>query len=562
MRSRSLLAVFLLSTAALYAAGSDTRLADAAMQDDLDGVRSLLSQHADVNAAQGDGATPLHWAALKGDPEMVRLLLQAGANVNAGTRVGSLTPLYMAASNGNAPTVAVLLEAGADANAPSTANGTTALMKAAAAGSADTVKLLLGHGAKVNATEPGYTQNALMFAASANSSAVIRILAAQGADLQATSKVTPIAPQKDLDSDEFPLDADLILHANLPPGEAAAKAALAGRRAVPTVSGGLTALLLAARDGRLNATSALIEAGADINEVGAGDKTSPMVMAVINGHFELAKLLLEHGADPNLANQDGLVALYAAVDAQWAPASGGPAPVTGHEKVTYLELMKALLEHGADANFRLKKKLWYRPAFHDQMWVGTPGSTAFWRAAQATDLAAMKLLVAKGADPKIPSDEGDTALMMAAGVGWAGNFSKNAPDSALETVKYCVELGLDVNAQDVTGYTALGGAAWRGDNELVKFLAAKGAKLEGSDVSRLVGQRHGDGALPPDDRRDASSRNRCTADRYGCAAPHAAPGRRHSGPLHPAAKQSQNVKGTQPVGLFQGSIWRADPVLS
>jgi ankyrin repeat protein len=140
--------------------------------------------------------------------------------------------------------------------------------------------------------------------------------------------------------------------------------------------------------------------------------------------------------------------------------------------------MKILLDHGANPNARLGHKLWFRPAFHDQIWIGTPGSTAFWRAAQATDLRAMRMLAAHGADPKIPSDEGDTALMLAAGVGWAGNFSRNAPDTALDAVTFCATLGLDVNAQDITGYTALMGAAWRGDDELVKFLVEHGAKLD------------------------------------------------------------------------------------
>ncbi len=463
--------------ALLDAQVQDTRLAEAAAQDDIDAVRTLLALHPDVNAAQNDGATALHWAALKGDLDMVRLLLQAGANVKATTRIGSLTPLFLAASNGSAAVIDELLRAGADAGAMNTTNGTTALMKAASAGSAESIKLLLDHGAAVNATEPGHNQSALMFAAAANRADAIRILAARGADLRATSKVTQIRPQKDLDSNEFPLDADLILHANLPPGKAAA-AALAGRRASPTVSGGLTALLLAARDGQLDATRALVETGADVNQQSAGDKTSPIVLAIINGHFELAKYLIDHGADPNLANQDGLTALYATIDAQWAPLGGGPLPVTGHDRIGYLDLMKALLEHGANPDLRLKKKLWFRPAFHDQMWVGTPGSTAFWRAAQATDLTAMRLLIAHGADPKIPSDEGDTALMMAAGVGWAGNFSRNARDSALDTVRFCVELGLDVNTQDVTGYSALAGAAWRGDEELIRYLVSKGAKLD------------------------------------------------------------------------------------
>lgn len=472
-------AVLLFATAVLLCGQArDTRLADAAAQDDIDAVRALLAQHADVNAAQNDGATALHWAAMKGDLEMVHLLLESGANVKAATRIGSLTPLFLAASNGSAAVIDELLRAGADATALNSTNGTTALMKAAAAGSAESVKLLLDHGAAVNATEPGHDQNALMFAAAANRPAVIRVLASRGADLRATSKVIRIAPQKDLDSNEFPLDADYILHANLPPGKEAAAAALAGRRATPAVSGGLTAMLLAARDGQIDAVRALVEVGADVNQRGPGEKTNPTVMAIINGHFEIAKFLLEHGADPNLSNDDGLTALYASVDAQWAPVGGGPLPVTGHDRVGYLELMEALLSHGANPDLRLKKKLWFRPAFHDQMWVGTPGSTAFWRAAQATDLAAMRLLVAHGADPRIASDEGDTALMMAAGVGWAGNFSRNAPDSPLDAVRFCVELGLDVNTQDVTGYSALAGAAWRGDNELIQFLISKGAKLD------------------------------------------------------------------------------------
>lgn len=468
-----------LCVAALLGAGErDTRLAQAAAQDDIDAVRTLLQQHADVNAAQNDGATALHWAAQKGDLEMVRMLLAAGANVKAETRIGSITPLFLAAASGSGAVVDELLRAGANPNAANATNGATALMKAAAAGSVDGVKSLLDHGAAVNTREPGHNQTALMFAAAANRAAVVKLLAARGADLGATSKVTQIRRQKDVDSDAFPLDEDLILHANLPPGKKAAAAALAGRRASPTVSGGLTALLLAARNGQLDAVRALVEAGADINEPSAGDKTNPIVLAVIDGHFEVAKYLLERGANPNLANDDGLTPLYAAIDAQWAPVGGGPLPVTGHDKVGYLELMTALLEHGADPNLRLKKKLWFRPAFHDQMWVGTPGSTAFWRAAQATDLAAMRLLVAHGADPKIASNEGDTALMMAAGIGWAGNFSRNAPGSALDAVRYCVELGLDVNTQDVTGYSALAGAAWRGDNEVIQYLVSKGAKLD------------------------------------------------------------------------------------
>jgi ankyrin repeat protein len=456
----------------------DASLAAAAMDDDIEAVRQLLKQGANINDAQGDGTTALHWAAIRNDLHIGRLLIRSGANVNAATRIGGLTPLYLAATAGNAAMISELLKVGANAKAANSVNGTTALMKAAAAGSAEAVKLLLDHGADANAKETGLGQTALMFASAADRADVVTLLATRGANLKVTSRVTHIQPQKDLASDDFPLDADLILHANLPPGKAAAAAALAGRRASPTVSGGMTALLLAARDGKLAAARALLDAGADVNQSSAGDQSTPLVMAIINGHFDTAKFLLDRGANPNAANQDGLAPLYATIDAQWAPAAGGPVPLTAREKISYLDLMKALLDRGADPNARLGRKLWFRPTFHDQMWIGTPGSTAFWRAAQATDLSAMRILVAHGADAKLISDEGDTALMLAAGVGWAGNFTRNAPDSALDTARYCLELGLDVNAQDLTGYTALMGAAWRGDDDLVRLLVDRGAKLD------------------------------------------------------------------------------------
>jgi len=476
------LAIFrwILAVLAVSAAGQtrDSTLAGAAMEDDIAAVRLLLKQGADVNGAQGDGTTALHWAAIRNDFEIGRLLIRSGANVNAATRIGGLTPLYLAATAGNGAMISELLNAGASAKATNSVNGTTALMKTAAAGSMEGVKLLLDHGADPNAKELGLDQTALMFAAASDRADVIALLAARGADLKVTSKVTRIEPQRDPDSEDFPLDADLILHANLPPGKAAAAAALAGRRASPTVSGGMTALLLAARDNRVSAARALLDAGADINQPSAGDKSTPLVMAIINGHFDVAKFLLDRGANPNAVNRDGLAPLYATVDAQWAPVAGGPVPLTAREKTTYLDLMKALLDRGANPDARLGRKLWFRPAFHDQMWIGTPGSTAFWRAAQATDLSAMRLLVAHGADAKIPSDEGDTALMLTAGVGWAGNFTRNAPDSALDAARFCLKLGLDVNAQDVTGYTALMGAAWRGEDDLVRLLVSRGAKLD------------------------------------------------------------------------------------
>ncbi len=187
---------------------------------------------------------------------------------------------------------------------------------------------------------------------------------------------------------------------------------------------------------------------------------------------------MEHGANPNLGNVDGLMPLYAAIDMQYAPVSWAPNLLTIQEKVTHLELMKALLEHGADPNAKLTRKLWFRPTSHNQQWISSVGSTAFWRAAQATDVPAMKLLVEHGADPKIASTAGTTPLMMAAGLGFAGNFTQTAPDSWIPAVEYCLSRGLDINAADNQGYTALHGAAYRGDNDLVQYLVSKGAKLD------------------------------------------------------------------------------------
>jgi ankyrin repeat protein len=240
----------------------------------------------------------------------------------------------------------------------------------------------------------------------------------------------------------------------------------------------MTALLYAARNGHLGAAVALVDAGADVNRISASDKTSPLLIATANGHFDLAKMLLDRGANPNLADESGLAPLYGAIDAEWAPLGWAPNPITGQEKTTHVELMKALLDKGADPNARLIKKLWFRSLTHDQHWITTAGATAFWRAAQASDVPAMKVLVAGGADPMIPSIERTTPLMVAAGVGWGANFHRNLPDSWVDAVKYCLEVGNDPNARDVNNFTAVHGAAYRGDLEMVKVLVAHGAQLD------------------------------------------------------------------------------------
>jgi ankyrin repeat protein len=246
----------------------------------------------------------------------------------------------------------------------------------------------------------------------------------------------------------------------------------------------MTPLLIAARNGHADAVKALLESGATVNEVSAGDKSSPLVIAIANGHYDVAKFLLEHGADPNLATIDGLAALYAVEDTEYAEVGWAPNPITGQERTTYLDLLKLLLDNKADPNEKLLKALWFRPTSHNEEWVDKKGATPFWRAAMATDVAAMKLLLAGGADPNIASAEGVTPLMVAAGLGWGANASRTVPNGWLPAVQYLVnEVHADVNASDNYGYTALHGAAYRGDNEVVKFLISKGEKLDARSKS-------------------------------------------------------------------------------
>ncbi len=355
------------------------------------------------------------------------------------------------------------------------------------------VKALLDRGADPNALESAHGQTALMFAAAENRVSVIELLLAHGADPKIETAVVKLERPR-VDEDGNPLPASTAR-----PNEGAARARPQGqggqaRGASATVMGGMTALLFAARDGHLDAVRALLKGGAPVNQVSGGEKTSPLVIAICNGHYDVAKYLLDHGADPNLATIDGLAALYATEDTEYAQVGWAPNPITTEEKINHLDLMKALLDHGADPNARLAKTLWFRPTSHNQEWIDKKGATAFWRAAESSDVAAMKLLVAHGADPKIASEEGVTPLMVAAGLGWGANASRNVPGAWVETVQYCLELGADVNAHDIYNYTALHGAAYRGDNEVVKLLVAHGAKL---DVRSKKGQTVTDMANGP-----------------------------------------------------------------
>ncbi|HUE90175.1 MAG TPA: ankyrin repeat domain-containing protein [Vicinamibacterales bacterium] len=492
-------------------AQAQTPVADAALAGDLAGVRKLLREGADVNTAQGDGMTALHWAAMNGSRELADVLLHAGAHVTAATRLGASTPLLLAAENGNGAVVVALLAAGAD---PAVADltGTTALMLAASAGQIDAIRALIAQGAEVNATEQAMALTPLMFAAAKNRGDAIKALAAAGGDVSATSKVVDLA----------------ALSAEGRQGRrGASQPGTPQPVLVPGVDrpflynelvgsmGGLTPLHFAARDGHMAAVKALIEAGTDVNQTSPGDNTSPLLIAMINGRFDVAQLLIiEHGADVTLGSEGGVTPLYAVLNVQWAPKSMYPQPRAHlQQKLSYLEMMQLLLDKGADPNVRLKKKVWYSGYNTDMSGVDETGATPFWRAAYASDVDAMRLLVARGADPHIPTvrppgrpQTGDVAgyrtsvadvsgqppvpvggpavppLLAAAGVGYGEGFAANthryAPSGFLPAIKYLVEeVGADVNAVDHEGNTAVHHAAARGDTESILYLVSKGADV-------------------------------------------------------------------------------------
>ena len=556
LRLIAFVATLCLTALTWVSAAIDAPVADAAMRQDADAVRALLATGADVNAAQGDGMTGLHWAARHGATEIVRLLLDAGADRGVTTRLGDHTPLHVASRAGQAPTVSMLLDAGAAANARTT-TGATPLHFAAVAGNVNTLTTLLDHGADANAREPVWGQTPLMFAAAADRADALAVLLARGADPAVTGTVVNIAARNETDRADSrrrlermaalregrepdtrdgqsasttaePAPTPRLLEQPPPPSaeaRAAARAAEAtafeadlqeepeplGFADLVGTHGGLTALLLAARDGHTDAALTLVDGGADLNQPSAADDTSPLLIAAINGHFDLAMRFLEMGADPKLASGAGATPLYGALNMQWAPKARHPQPTDYlQQSVSYLELMDAMLTAGADVNARLTKSLWYTTYNRDLLGVDRAGATPFWRAAYALDIDAMRLLLAHGADPHLPTrivpsrqrplnpdpsglppmELGGPAVspvLAASGVGYgqgyAGNTHRHVPDSWLPAVRFLVEeVGADVHYRDHNGYNAIHHAAARGDNALVLYLVAQSVDV--TEVSR------------------------------------------------------------------------------
>ena len=413
-------------------AEADRRLIEAVKQHDREAVEALLAERVDVDAAEADGSTALHWATYADDHATVRLLLRAGAEPNAAAAHG-VSPLSLACTNASAALVTTLLRAGADPNA-AIWSGETVLMTCARSGSVEAVAALLAAGAGVNATEPEAGQTALMWAVSERHAAVAHALVAHGADVTARS------------------------------------------------TRGFTPLLFAAREGDLDSARLLVQAGARPDEV-ALDGASALVVATVRGHVALAMWLLEQGADPNAAGA-GYTALHWA-SGLWETELTGPAGIVTDRDDEWralagvptgkLDLVRALIAHGADPNARVDKtprSIGYGDG------RDADGATPFYLAAMAADLDIMRLLVSTGADPALASTRHMTPLMVAAGVGRRLSLAEGSvtAERALAATELVWELGgADINAVNDAGDTALHGAASAGSAALVRFLVDNGA---------------------------------------------------------------------------------------
>ena len=444
----------------LGAAGAEAPLADAVRRGDAAAIRTLLDEQANVDAAQGDGATALHWAAYLDDADTTALLIGAGADVNAPNNYG-VTPLALASKNGHAAIIEQLVRAGADPNDPlhSVNAGETPLLLAARSGQVEAVTMLAGNGADVNAAESWNGQSAIMWAAAEGHVAVVQALIGQGADIHARS------------------------------------------------NSGATALLFATRKGSLNAVRALLAAGANV-KVTRPDGATPLLVAVINGHEDLVDLLLDAGADPNVEGGSTRLTVQG-IRAQPMPLEirklgyterdsetvtrgnifGRPLQAAVHVanwhisdqfivvNLDRVRVIESLLTHGADVNGRntMEEPRWGGARYRRHM----TGATAFMLAAKAADVEVMRLLLDHGADPTIGTEDNITPLMAAAGISWASNQDRASAAQVLEAVTLLVEeLGADVNAVSDVGETALHAAAYRGANSVVQYLFDQGARLD------------------------------------------------------------------------------------
>jgi ankyrin repeat protein len=428
------------------AVAADTPLIAAIKNQDHNAARALLKQPARASEPEADGTTPLHYAAQAGDLQLVQMLLKAGAKPVA-NRYGT-TPLELAAERGDAPIIDALLQAGAD---PKGANkeGETYLMTAARSGSLDAMRLLLTRGADPNAQEGWYGETALMWAAAQNHADAVKLLIEAGAKTDIAGKKMTFTRK------------------------------VSGQTTLPV--GSMTALMYAARVGALDATKALVEGGAPLDQQDP-DGTTAMVLAIINAHYDVAAHLLEKGANPNVADSSGMAALYAAVDMHTLQFMHGRPHARPSGQLTEMDLIRRLLDKGADVNQKLKTPLLRRHNSTSTQSLGD-GTTPLMRAAFTGDVEVMRMLLAKGADKDLRQKNGTTLLMLASGFGRRGDhnadaqeFEAGTPAELLAAVKMCVEeLGIDPNAVNDQGDAALH-VAHSGD--IARYLVAHGARVD------------------------------------------------------------------------------------
>ena len=496
-----------------HAAGAmaASEVADAAMRKDTARVTQLISARADVNAAQPDGTTALHWAAYHADLTAAAALLRARANPNAVTGTG-MTPLSLACEAGNADLIKLLLKAHADVN-QTLANGETPLMMAARTGRVPVIELLLEHGAKLEEREKLRGTTAVMWAAANSNTDAVRVLIARGADINAHSATT--APGRrpyladsgrariqefidgkgqggtvvDVDAPDAKVGNDPKAaeeaHHRLEEERVVAKRTIASFPSPDTEHrsdrqwGGLTPLLFAAREGNLDTVKVLLDTGVDVNQKSEYGWTA-LLVATHNRFYRLGTYLLEHGAEPNLANEGGWTPLYIATDNR--NIEGGDYP-TRKPDMDHLDYIKLLLAKHANPNLRMRSSTETRTVFTHQ-WLLEEGATPFLRAAQSGDIVLLKLLLESGADPSISTDAKVTPLMVASGIGWVQGVTYEwSPAATLETVKLLLDRGADVNAQDLLdGRTALMGAAHKGRNDVIELLVQHGGDLSMRDI--------------------------------------------------------------------------------
>lgn len=458
-------------------------LAEAARRGDVASVQNLLRQKVDVNGWDAGGTAALHWAVHLGDQALVELLLDAGADINAANRYGQ-APIHIAVQQHDAAMVKRLLAAGADKEKVDGA-GETALLTAARLGDAAIVDELLAAGAAIEARDLDYGQTPLMLAVRQEHKSVVQRLLQAGADVNAQSYAGEL--QKLVFPSDVPVGTSQGVGIN--------RSGLPDRGMRYPITGTKTPLLFATRQGNLELTRMLVEAGGDIEQADVNGIT-PLINAILNhsvvninrtgksDHLKIALYLVEQGANVNAMDWYGQTPLWAAVDIRNLEFAVTETTNRVDREEAY-KLIEALLAKGAEPNPRIKefppeRRFIAGTGFNG--WVDMTGQTPFLRAAIAGDLRVLHLLLEHGADPNLGTVGGTTPLMVAAGVSWAvAETYDEGPAALLETVKLMHSLGNDINAVNSMGLRAIHGAANRGSNDIIEYLAENGALLDVTD---------------------------------------------------------------------------------